>query len=66
MRRGCICLEASDGSDGNLYMYGPNADALFATVRPVLLTADFMQGARVTLRYGPPEDGVREQEIVLS
>ena len=56
---------AADGSDGTLYMYGPDADALFATVRRTLLATDFMRGARVTLRYGPPGDGVREVEVIL-
>ena len=56
---------ATDGSDGSLDMYGPNADALFAAARPILLAAEFMRGARVTLRYGPPEDGVKEVEVVL-
>ena len=56
---------AADGSDGSLYMYGPDADALFAAVRPTLEATAFMSGARVTLRYGPPEDGVREAEIEL-
>ena len=56
---------ATDGSDGTLYMYGPDADALFAVVRPVLEATDFMRGARVRLRYGPPADGVREVEVVL-
>jgi len=56
---------ATDGSDGNLYMYGPDADALFDVVRPVLDATDFMRGARVRLRYGPPEDGVREVEVML-
>jgi hypothetical protein len=56
---------AVDGSDGYLYMYGPDADVLFRTVRPALESVGFMQGARVTLRYGPPEDGVRESRLVL-
>jgi hypothetical protein len=56
---------AADGSDGTLYMYGPDADALFAAVRPTLLTTGFMKGARVTLRYGPRQDGVREVEVAL-
>lgn len=56
---------AVDGSDGTLYMYGPDADALFEAVRPTLEATDFMQGARVRLRYGPPEDGVREVEAVV-
>ncbi|HZD59243.1 MAG TPA: hypothetical protein VE439_02160 [Anaerolineae bacterium] len=53
---------AQDGSDGYLYMYGPNADRLFETIRPVLETSDFMKGASVKLRYGPPKDGVKEIE----
>lgn len=56
---------ATDGSDGTLYIYGPDADVLLATVRPLLEAADFMRGARVKLRYGPPMDGVREVEVVL-
>ena len=56
---------AADGSDGYLYMYGPDADRLFAAVRPALQAAGFMRGARVKLRYGPPEDGVREIEVEL-
>src|SRR3954471_15842170 len=45
---------AVDGSDGYLYLYGPDADALFAAVQPVLASVDFMAGATVKLRYGPP------------
>ena len=50
---------AVDGSDGTFYMYGPNADRLYKVVEPVLRTIPFMKGAVVTLRYGPPEDGVK-------
>jgi hypothetical protein len=57
---------ATDGSDGYLYMYGPDADVLFAAVRPVLEQCAFMRGARVRVRYGPPADGVREVQHVLS
>jgi hypothetical protein len=56
---------AVDGSHGTLFMYGPDADALFAAVRTTLEGADFMKGARVRLRYGPPGDGARELEVVL-
>lgn len=56
---------ATDGSDGTPFMYGPDAAALFAVVRPALEATDFMRGARVRLRYGPPEDGVREVDVVL-
>jgi hypothetical protein len=53
---------AVDLSDGSLYMYGPDAEALFAVVRPILQTADCLRNTRVTLRFGPPEDGVQERE----
>jgi hypothetical protein len=56
---------AVDLSDGSLYMYGPDADALFAVVRPLLAGADCLRGTRVRLRYGPPEDGVRERVVSL-
>jgi hypothetical protein len=56
---------ATDGSDGTLYMYGPDADRLLATVQPVLEACSFMRGARVTLRYGPPAPDVRKRQIVL-
>jgi hypothetical protein len=56
---------AVDGSDGSLYMYGPDADRLFATVKPILETRQFMHGATATLRYGPPKDGIRAIEVKL-
>jgi hypothetical protein len=57
---------AVDGSDGFLYMYGPDGDRLFQVVEPVLRTAPFMNGAKVKIRYGPPEDGVAEKEITIA
>jgi len=57
---------ASDGSDGYLYMYGPDADALFKTIKPILEASAFMKGATVRLRYGPPEEGTREVEVALA
>ena len=53
---------AEDGSDGYLYMYGPDADRLFETIRPVLEVSDLMKGASAKLRYGPPAAGVKEIE----
>jgi len=52
---------AVDLSDGCLYMYGPDAEALFAVVRPILAGASCLRKIRVTLRFGPPEDGVPER-----
>ena len=56
---------AVDGSDGTLYMYGPDADRLFEVVRPVLSSATCIRDAVATIRYGPPEDGVKEREVKI-
>lgn len=56
---------AIDYSDGFLYMYGPNAELLFKTVQPFLEQTDFMRGAIVRLRFGPPEDGVKEITVKM-
>ncbi len=46
---------ADDCSDGNLYMYGPDAEQLYRAISPVLAACSFMHGAIVTLRFGPPK-----------
>ena len=51
---------AVDYSDGFIYMYGPDAEKLFEAVKPTMESTDFLQGADVMLRFGPPEDGVKE------
>jgi hypothetical protein len=56
---------ATDGSDGTLFLYGPDARALFGAIRPTLEAVEFMKGARVVMRFGPPEDGVKEIESIL-
>jgi hypothetical protein len=56
---------AVDLSDGSLYVYGPDADRLFAVVRPLLEPVPFMVGATATLRYGPREAGVRESKVTI-
>jgi hypothetical protein len=45
---------AADDSHGILYMYGPDAEALFRAVEAELLKSPLMRGATVTLRFGPP------------
>jgi hypothetical protein len=57
---------AYDGSQAILYMYGPDADKLLATIRPILETTSFMKGAIARVRYGPPEDGVPEIQVTLA
>ncbi len=57
---------AVDGTDGSLYMYGPDADKLFEAVKPVLESADCLSEVVVCLQYGPPKDGVKQKEVKLS
>lgn len=57
---------AVSGSDGVLYMYGPDADALFAVVRLILAQSDSIRNAVATLRYGPPADDVRRVEVPIA
>jgi hypothetical protein len=58
---------AVDGSDGSMYMYGPDADKLFAVVNPRLLAASFLKKIVVTLRYGAATDpAARKKRIELS
>lgn len=56
---------AMDDSDGILFMYGPNAEALFKAVLPTLEATEFMKGATATLRFGPPEEGVIEITVEI-
>jgi hypothetical protein len=44
---------SEDGSDGYYYLYGPDAEAIFRVISPVLATSSFMTGATVTLWFGP-------------
>ena len=56
---------AVDGRDNLFYLYGPDADSIFAAIEPVLLQSDILSEARVLLRYGPPGLDTRQQIITL-
>ena len=57
---------AVDLSHGTLFMYGPDAEALFAVVKPILKTAAFMAAADVVLRYGEAADwSAREVRLTI-
>ena len=56
---------AADGSDGILYMYGPDGDRLFDVIRPILELSPFMKGAKVIIRYGPPTVNTRQREVII-
>ena len=55
---------AADGSDGTLFMYGPDADKLFAVVKPHLEKAPLLKNVVVTLRYGAVDDESAREVIV--
>lgn len=44
------------GGECVLFMYGPDADVLFATVEPILRASRWAKGASVLKRYGDVED----------
>jgi hypothetical protein len=53
------------GPDGaTLFMYGPDADALYATVSGVLSELDLPEGTYAIKRYGPP--GAEETRVELN
>ena len=43
----------ADGSEGRYFVYGPDAEAIFKVMEPVLAASPLMSGATVTLHYGP-------------
>jgi hypothetical protein len=51
------------GGECTLFMYGPDADRLFAAVYPPLSSWSPLKGGIVVKRYGPP--GSSEQHIAL-
>ena len=55
---------AIDGSDGFLFLYGPDADALFALIEPILRKSAVMAGADATLRYGDPDEADLKQKLI--
>jgi hypothetical protein len=56
---------AEDGSDGSYYIYGPDAEALFRVISPLLAAYPFMRGAKVTLRFGARRRGTPKRTIQL-
>jgi hypothetical protein len=43
----------ADGSECRYFVCGPDAEAIFRVIAPVLEASPLMRGATVTLRYGP-------------
>jgi hypothetical protein len=55
----------ADGSEGRYFVYGPDAEAIFKVIAPVLEASPLMRGATVTLRYGPRRWGTAKRIIKL-
>ena len=61
-------LGAFDGNEigpsgCTLYLYGPDAEALYAKIDPILCSHPLCQSAQVTIRQGRPEAQQREVRI---
>lgn len=46
-----------------LYMYGPDADKLFAVISPILCSSSLVRGGSAELRRGPPGSPSRRVAI---
>jgi hypothetical protein len=55
---------AANGADGTIYMYGPDADKLFAVALPFLKRAPFLTHKVATLRYGAATDPQVQKKVV--
>ena len=55
----------ADGSEGRYFVYGPDAEAIYKAIAPVLEKSPLMRGATVTLHYGPNRRGTPKRVIQL-
>ena len=55
----------ADGSEGRYFVNGPDAEAIYKVITPVLAASPFMRGATVTLHYGPRRWGTPKRVIKL-
>lgn len=51
-----------DLTEATIYLYGPDAEFLFAVAQQVIEPAVCVHDAVATIRLGPPEDGVPERQ----
>jgi len=55
----------ADGSEGRYFINGPDAEAIFRVIAPVLEASALMRGATVTLHFGPRRWGTAKRVIKL-
>jgi len=56
---------AGDGSKGAYFMFGPDAEKLLQLILPLLNDSCFMNGASVTLWFGPKKRSTPKRVIEL-
>jgi hypothetical protein len=55
----------ADGSEGRYFAFGPDAEAIFRVILPVLEASPIMRGATVTLWFGPPGRRTPKRVVTL-
>lgn len=56
---------SEDGEKDVLYFYGPDARQIFDAVKFILVKQPFMDGAEVTVQYGPADDEEQQEIFIL-
>ena len=55
---------AVNGEDGFIFMYGPDAEAMFKAVENVLRASEVTKGGEITLRFGDAKDASAVRKVV--
>jgi hypothetical protein len=50
-------------SETAVYLYGPNAETMFSTIKPMLTTYPLCQNARIVIRHGNPQFHPRTERL---
>lgn len=56
---------ATDGSNGVIYMYGPDGNKLLEVVKPLISSAMWLTNGSIVVRYGVANSGAKEKLINL-
>ena len=56
---------AMDDTDGFLFLFGPNAETLYKSIKPLLEGIPWMKGATALMRFGPLGEGSSEIEVEI-
>ena len=65
--RGVIHGDEFSSDEATLYIYGPDAQAMFNAIKPALLAAKLAAGSHALLRYGAPDEtSVKIEKLALA